>query len=140
MIKSRIANAGLVLTASLFVIAAVSGRTPPSQTTQEIYTLDRRISAVEQRIYGIESNINRLQQASAIHSTPSEPTHDPELTELRLQMDQLRQRINQIECGLVKLDERTLPKGKSAVPASGRPKDPCRTEPDTPVQLPSRPN
>jgi len=105
---------------------------------QDLMSLDRRISAFEQRLYIMESHINQLQQqVQYVQRQPATSnTRDPEVERLRLELNLLQSRLTEVECGLVKLDERTLP----AAARTTRPKttDPCRSQPNMPVQLSSR--
>ena len=110
---------------------------------QDVITLDRRISMLEQRLTSIDSRISMLEQQSILssRSTPSVSRRDPEIDLLRRQVEILQRQINELGCGLVKLDERTLPasarerRRRAGVPNT----DPCRLEPETPLQLPTRP-
>src|SRR5262249_51568492 len=108
---------------------------------QDTFNLERRISAVEQRLYGIESNISRLEQQlyTSQRSTPSPVSpqlqRDPEVTLLRNELELLKGRVRELECGVVHLDERTLPASKRHAAS----KDVCRQNFDAPVQLSMRP-
>jgi hypothetical protein len=143
----RIIRALSILTICLAVAAVVIARRGESPTkaeamaAQDAMGLDRRISSLEQRLYSIESNINQLQQRiiSSQRSTSTPYTRDPEVDRLRLELETLQQRIREVECGVVKLDERTLPANarESRRPAT-KSVDPCRQQPETPVQLTSR--
>jgi cell division protein FtsB len=115
---------------------------PVTVGAQDVMILDRRIGALEQRLYSIESNIGRLQQQAigSMHSTPSQTGHDPELDRLRSEVELLNARVRELECGVVHLDERTLSAtAKEARNRAGaQSKDPCRLNPETPVRLSSR--
>ena len=114
--------------------------------TQDVMTLDRRISTLEQRLFMMESTIGQLRQeiqyvarqpATAAPTVSAPPSRDIESERLRLEYELLRSRLTEIECGLVRLDERTLPPetraGKSKSP------DPCRALPNTPIMLSTHP-
>ncbi|MFN2491547.1 MAG: hypothetical protein ABR501_01510 [Pyrinomonadaceae bacterium] len=110
---------------------------------QDVRNLDRRITSLEQRLYLIESSINRLEQLAFSQRTPiSQPAvPDPEINVLRGEMRLLQARISEIECGLVKLDERTTSpavrdgrRGEATKTA-----DPCRIAPASPLRLSNRP-
>ena len=113
-----------------------------SEPAQDVIGLDRRISSLEQRLYSIESNINRLQQQAigSMRSAPSQTGRDPEVDRLRSEVELLNARVRELECGVVHLDERTL--SAAAKEARGRAgaqsKDPCWLNPETPVRLSSR--
>lgn len=108
--------------------------------TQDPASLDRRISMLEQRFYTLESSMNRLQQfVASQRSTSSTPdTNDREITLLGQEVQRLQLRLTEIECGLVRLDERTTP---ASARRNGDQKstDPCRLNPGAPLRLSSRP-
>ncbi len=108
--------------------------------TQDPAGLDRRISLLEQRFYSLESSINRLQQVVASQrsagSTPD--TNDREITLLSQELQRLQLRLTEIECGLVRLDERTVP-ASARRPGEPKSTDPCRSSPNTPLRLSARP-
>jgi len=137
--KSHVAL-GMILCAVIVIMANVYPRNRSygleSMAIQDVSSLDRRISLLEQRFYSLESSINRLQQfvvsqGSAVSQTRA---RDLELNQMREEIRKLSQRINEIECGLLKLDERT------AVDRTRKSDgDPCRSNPATPVRLSNRP-
>jgi hypothetical protein len=102
--------------------------------------LDRRISMLEQRFYMLESSINRLQQvvASQRSTGSTADRSDREITLLSQELQRLQLRMTELECGLVKIDERTLP---ASARRSGDQKstDPCRASPNTQLRLSARP-
>jgi hypothetical protein len=106
---------------------------------QDIMSVDRRVSTLEQRIFTIDSNINQLQQQLIMMSRTQaqQSGSGAEVQQLRLELDLLRGHINQIECAIAKLDERTLgsgkPKSRTGV------KDPCRLDPQTPIEMQGHP-
>ena len=106
--------------------------------------LDRRIGQMEQRFYTIETRINRLEQQATLSMRPSttQPNGDnTEVTLLRSEVAALERRLNEIECGLSKVDERTLaPAMRDARRKNGAgATDPCRLNPEAPLRLSSRP-
>jgi len=107
---------------------------------QDPASLDRRISMLEQRFYALESSINRLQQfvssQRSAESSPSSNVSDRELMLLSQDLQRLQLRLTEVECGLVKLDERTVTARRSGEPRST---DPCRANPGTPLRLSARP-
>ncbi|HWN10408.1 MAG TPA: hypothetical protein VNO50_14280 [Pyrinomonadaceae bacterium] len=110
--------------------------------TQDVRSLDRRISLLEQRLYSIESSINRLQQSavSPLSPVPHSSTRDQEIILMRGDMQSLQLRLSEIECGLLKLDERTTVSVSDNRRNAGRkPGDPCRLNPATPLRLSTRP-
>jgi hypothetical protein len=110
---------------------------------QDVRSLDRRISSLEQRLYSIEVSINRLEQSAISQRTPPlQPgARDQEISLMRVEFQRLLLRLGEIECALVKLDERTITStireaGKSA---GAKTADPCRSNPATPLRLSNRP-
>lgn len=115
-----------------------SSAAPQISVTQDIRNLENRINSLEQRFYSMESNINRLQQqiAYAGRSTPSSSSRDPEIDTLRNELEALKARIREVECGVAHIDERTLSAtAKARRRTSDQSKDPCRQSPEEPVQL-----
>jgi len=108
-----------------------------SAEPQDPSSLDRRISLLEQRFYQVESNINRLQTYLASQRPPtSQPsTSDRDVLIIRDEVQRLSLRLGEVECGLLKLDERTATR-RSNSPKSD---DPCRVNVDTPLRLSARP-
>ena len=131
----------IVVTASAY--AARSSFAWESMTAvQDVRSLDRRISSLEQQLYSIQTSINRLEQSSLSQRTPSSQpgARDPELNLLRAEIQTLQLRVSEIECGLVKLDERTTtPAVREARREAAKSADPCRLNPATPLRLPTRP-
>jgi hypothetical protein len=123
----------------------LSGRPSASsgQGTQESVFLNQRLRVLEQRLYTIESSINQLQQAvsSQRASNPPSGGRDPELIGLRSEVDAINRRLIEIECGLVKLDERTsTPATREALKRMGDSgNDRCRLNAADPLRLSSRP-
>jgi hypothetical protein len=106
---------------------------------QDVMSLDRRISSVEQRIYTMESNINQIRQQVSLYqrpqTLPNQP--DPAVDRLRTDIILIQQRLGDLECAVAKLDQRTLPKNE-AEKAMAQGSDPCRLEPNTPLHIPVR--
>lgn len=105
---------------------------------QDIMSLDRRINSLEQRLYGIESNISRLQQQVTVssRSTPAPTSRDPEIDQLRIEVETLRGRVRELECGLAQIDERTLSAAAKARRRAGeQAKEPCRLNPEESIPI-----
>ena len=128
----------VVLCAVIGVMASISRGSSASEA-QDVSSLDRRISLLEQRFYSVESSISRLQQYAAAQRPPvSQPsTSDRELSLIREEIQRLNLRMAEIECGLIKLDERTTPAARRN--AAAKSNDPCRQNPDTTVRLSTHP-
>ena len=137
----------VVLCATLGVMVNTSrgnsSPAPEASAIQELSSLDRRLSLLEQRFYNVESSISRLQQYIAAQR-PSVPPpsagpsiSDREISVMREEIQRLNLRIGEIECGLIKLDERTTPATRKN--ATAKANDPCRLTSDAPVRLSTRP-
>jgi len=145
--KERIAI-GLILFAAISLMAGAytsnsSLARGGTHEAQDVMSLDRRISSLEQRLYLIEANINRLQQTSMAQRTqplqPSSP--DPESNLFRAEIQKLQLQVKEIECGLIRLDERTTTPAAREARRSGAaaPTDPCRLNPSAPLRLSLQP-
>jgi peptidoglycan hydrolase CwlO-like protein len=122
---------------SVVIWATFSAGVGSADAVQDVSSLDRRISMLEQRFYSLDSSMNRLQQlvASQRSPAPAPDSRDREINQITEEIQRLQLRLVELQCGLVKLDERT------ATRRSGEPKstDPCRANPDAPLRFSSRP-
>jgi len=101
--------------------------------------LSRRVDMLEQRLYSLESRISSMPsqvQPSIVSSIPSTTQNDVNF--LRTQLDGMRIRLGEVECGLLKIDERTLPAAQRRN-RTGSSADRCRENFGTPITLSSRP-
>lgn len=133
---SKLAGISIVLCAVIVIITtAYAGNTVQSQ---DVRMLDSRITQLEQRLYSIESRINRLEQFNVTQrsASPTPSTRDPELNVISDQIQNLTLRVSETECGLLKLDERTATTRKGP---GTRPSDPCRVNAAAPLRLSTRP-
>jgi hypothetical protein len=120
--------------ATVIVINMVRGAS--GAEPQDPAGLDRRISMLEQRFYRLETSVSRLEQyASSQRSTGS--SSDRGVDQLSQEVQRLQLRLNEVECGLLKLDERTGAGNRRS--GEARPADPCRQNTGLPLRLPSRP-
>ena len=117
-----------VLGLALLTISA----TPP----QDSIRLESRINQLETRLYNIEANIRTLEQQSRIAGASQRGLSQDDLVRLRADIQTLQLRLQEDECALARLDERTLSPAMRRKPA-GR-TDPCRANPDAPLQLSNR--
>ena len=138
-VQNRFQLVAIVVLAS--VVGVMLGRGVSGAETQDPASLDRRISMLEQRFYTLETSMNRLQQVmtSQRSTGSSSSVTDQEVDQLQAEVQRLQLRLNEVECGLVKLDERTTATGANRRDGEPRPADPCRQNPSTPLRLPSRP-
>jgi hypothetical protein len=122
--------------------------TPVSAQTDVM--LERRLSQVEQRFYYIESRLNQIENQSRYPGiVPGTSSTNPvqlgqirtELDTLRTQIDSLRSRVGEVECGLLRLDERTLsqPARDARRRSAAGANEPCRTDTAAPLKLSVRP-
>lgn len=116
-----------VLGLALLTISA----TPP----QDGIRLESRINQLETRLYSIEASIRTLEQQSRIAGASQRGLSQDDLVRLRADIQTLQLRLQEDECALARLDERTL--SPALRRKSGRP-DPCRANPDAPLQLSNR--
>src|SRR5262245_7766916 len=103
--------------------------------------LDHRINSLEQRLNLLDSTVRTLQQqAYSQSSTTAQPGRDPEVSLLRSEVELLKGRLRELECGIAHLDERTLSSSaKAARKSAGQQSaDPCRLNPETPVEFSPR--
>jgi hypothetical protein len=138
-----LAALALAATAAAYASRPAARAVAPEPAAQDVIGLERRISLVEQRLNSIELSVNRLEQQSRL-STPAPSTtqsvRDTELELLRSEVELLQRRMAEDECGLVRLDERTLAQSvreERRKNAAGR-EDPCRLNADAPLRLSAR--
>ena len=112
--------------------------------------LQQRINQVEQRFYYIESRLNQLESQSRYSGTLSGSSTSnqnqfnqmrTEMDSMRLAVESLRTRLGEVECGLLKIDERTLAPAVRQARRQSVPNvlEPCRNDISSPVKLSSRP-
>lgn len=151
-IKDRQIALSMILCAAVCVLASAypgsSEELPGSSElegpaeTQDVRSLDRRMTLLEQRLYSIETSINRLEQSAVSQRRPTvdQGARDQEISQLRAEYQRLLLRLDEIECGLVKLDERTKASAvRDARRTVAKTTDPCRIGPATPLRLSNRP-
>lgn len=120
--------------------AAIGVEATPA-VPQDLTRIESRLSQMEQRFYSIEASIRGLEQQSRVSNNATRAERDPEVGLLRAEVESLRRRLAEIECGLVRVDERTLtPAAKEARRNSaGGAGDPCRLNTGAPLRLSTRP-
>lgn len=106
-----------------------------SATPQDAIRLENRINQMETRLYSIEASIRTLEQQSRMAGTGQRGLSSEDVARLRAEIQTLQLRLSEDECALARLDERTL--SPALRRKSGR-TDPCRANPDAPLQLPDR--
>ncbi|MFN6962922.1 MAG: hypothetical protein ACK4S4_04060 [Pyrinomonadaceae bacterium] len=145
--------AAAVVAAAAFLFGGMSefsgGQLTTAVSAQNDTYLQRRIDQIEQRFYMLESRLNSVEQQSRFPGTTigSGSRVDSELSTmrtqldlLRLQLDDLRLRVGEIECGLAKIDERTLTPAarEQRRRAAADSTEPCRANPNAPVKFSAR--
>ncbi|HEY8562526.1 MAG TPA: hypothetical protein VIL74_19260 [Pyrinomonadaceae bacterium] len=124
----------------LFLPGAARFATPVA--AQQDPFLSQRLSQIESAVSRVETRLNRLESESRL-SAIAPRAADRDETAVRLlqsQLDVLQSRLAAIECGLVKLDERTLSAAarqarKNSAPLGDR----CRLDAGAPLQIVARP-
>lgn len=145
VLVSIVVCGGIAVAARGYTAKSSTDSTPP--VAQDAGFLDRRISTLEQRFYSMESRMSRLEQQMSIAQravpapTSGQNTRDHEIDLLRNEAELLKVRVGELECGILRLDERTLPENaKEARRRVGaQPTDPCRANTQAPVKLSMRP-
>ena len=127
----------IAIVVGALVWASASAGADPAQ---DVNSLDRRISMLEQRFYSLDSSMSRLQQLvasqrSTAPATSSSDSNDREISQLSEEIQRLQLRMVELQCGLIKLDERTATRRTGEAKST----DPCRANPDVPLRLSSRP-
>lgn len=134
----------IIAMVALFINAGDRGASLPHANSaveaQDLTGLERRISLLEQRFYTVETSINRLEQQTRLApGTTSSTERTVEINLLRSEIETLQRRLAEAECGLLKLDERTLTPAAREARRRTANTDPCRLSPDSPVKLSTRP-
>lgn len=104
---------------------------------QDVLRLETRLNQMEQRFYTLESNVRNLEQQARISSGGLRSGSDNEVRLLRSEIDLLQRRLTDVECGLAKVDERTLTPAMRATRRRAAGDDPCRLNFDAPLRLPA---
>lgn len=144
-IWSAARNIATVLGLAMLVYNGLSGifgssGAVPAHAQQTDPFLSRRVDMLEQRLYSIESRLNQVSMQS--HPTvvpPLSSTTQNDIDFLRTNVDSLRVRVGEVECGLLKVDERTLPAAQRRSGRQGNSSDRCRENYATPITLSARP-
>lgn len=133
--------AGVAVLALLMVVRlsrAESGSPAPAQ--QDVLRLETRINQLEQRLYSIEASVRTVETQSRVGSVAGRNVTQQDVQLLTSTIQALQLRLQEDECALAKLDERTLSPAmrQSRQRSSGVRTDPCRLSADTPLRLPER--
>lgn len=143
-------NTGLLIAAvGAFIFwglaAMVGDRLFPVVSAQQTDPfVSRRVDQLEQRFYQLESKIDRVEQEARrpAVSTPSiTGGNDAEMRLLRSELDSMRLRLGEAECGLLHVDERTLTLAARAArkKALAGGTENCRSNSSSAIELSARP-
>ena len=120
-------------------LAAFAGThvAPVPLTQQDVIRLETRLNQMEQRFYTLESSVRSLEQQSRVSGGGLRNGSDDEVRLLRSEIDLLQRRLTDVECGLAKVDERTLTPATRATRRRVAGDDPCRLNFDSPLRIPA---
>jgi hypothetical protein len=101
---------------------------------QDVMRLDNRITQLEQRLFSMETTLRNLDQQARLSNVPSRGVSQDQLARLLSDINTLQQRVTNLDCGVAKLDERTLTQQrrverKRTVGST----DPCRLNFESPL-------
>jgi predicted nucleic acid-binding Zn-ribbon protein len=143
MIHKNFDFRSIVLAAVIIVVGICVIRvTSPGKTTtpaqQDVIRLESRITQLEQRLYSIESSVRTVEQQSRLGTLSSRTVSQDEMNLLRSEVQRIGQRLEDDECGLAKLDERTLSpqQRQTRRRTTTSITEQCRASADTPLRLP----
>ena len=127
----------LVCVGVFLVVGVIKARsTAGPDPQQDVIRLESRLTQLEQRLYTIETSVRTLEQQSRLANVSSRAVSAEDLLRLQSEIQTLQRRIIDDECGLAKLDERTLtPAMRRRAGASSN--DPCRNNYESPLRLPA---
>ena len=140
-LSRRILVFGSIATIALIVVfgvTAITGAGSEVTAQQDVMRLDNRITQLEQRLFSIENNLRNLEQQVRLSSVPARGANQDELGRLRSDLELLQRRVTDHDCGLAKLDERTLTPQRRVERrrlGSGD-TDACRLNFETPLRVP----
>jgi hypothetical protein len=125
-----VVGAGLL---TVFRMSSAAKTGPEPQ--QDVIRLENRMTQLEQRLYSIDNSLRTLEQ-SRLTGANARGVSQEDLARLQLEVQLLQRRLADHECALAKLDERTLSPNLRRKPGA-RNSDPCRSNFDQPLQLPT---
>ena len=128
---------GVLVVVSVIQISLASGHSVGPDPQQDVIRLESRLTQLEQRLYAIETSVRTLEQQSRLGSMSSRAIGPEDLIRLQSDMQVLQRRIIDDECGLAKLDERTLSTAMREARRKSGAGDPCRNNYESPLRLPA---
>lgn len=121
---------------AIFRISLAAGNEVGPAPQQDIIRLEHRLTQLEQRLFTMENNLRFLEQQWRTSGAGAARSVSPDdFARLRLEVNALEQRLAEHECGLAKLDERTLSPAMRAARQKAMGSDLCRQNVDTPLQF-----
>jgi len=127
---------GFVAAATGLISYASTSPPPVPLTQQDVIRLETRLNQMEQRFYTLESSVRSLEQQARASGGGLRNGGDDEVRLLRSEIDLLQRRLTDVECGLAKVDERTLTPAMRATRKRAAGDDPCRLNFDSPLRVP----
>jgi predicted RNase H-like nuclease (RuvC/YqgF family) len=126
-----------VLVFGLVLVARTEAGPTPQQ---DVIRLDSRVSQLEQRLYTIENSLRTLEQQSrmSMGGVRGAAVTPEDIAALRSEIQTLQVRLMEDECGIAKLDERTLTPAARDARRKAVGNDPCRLNFELPLRPPSR--
>jgi hypothetical protein len=135
--KSRWWLPGLVTLVAITLFRITStAETNATLPQQDVIRLENRLTQVEQRIYSIETSVRTLEQQSRLSVGSSRTVTPEEVAQMHSEIQALQRRLIDDECGLAKLDERTLTPERRR--RAGATSDPCRLNFEAPLRITDR--
>lgn len=139
-----IAIAGAAVGIYIAITSVFCGESIPIVNAQTDMYLSRRIDQIEQRFNYIESRLGQIESQSRMTTVVPRPfpnSNDQDVQFLRAQIDGLRLRLGEVECGLLRVDERTLSTAQRAARrrAAQGSSEKCRENSGSAVELSARP-
>jgi hypothetical protein len=128
---------GVLVVVSVIKISSAAGRNVGPDPQQDVIRLESRLTQLEQRLYAIETSVRTLEQQSRLGSMSSRAISPEDLLRLQSDIQTLQRRIIDDECGLAKLDERTLTTAMRDARRKSGISDPCRNNYESPLRLPN---
>jgi uncharacterized protein YlxW (UPF0749 family) len=123
-----------VVAALSFVTLAKNDEAVPT-SQQDLLRVETRLNQLEQRVYTIETSIRTLEQQARLSNTSPRSGNDDEIRLVRSEVDLLQRRLEDVECGLAKVDERTLSPAMRVTRRRPGTNDPCRANFETPISI-----
>lgn len=126
---------GALVVVAVFRISLAAGSEVGSTPQQDIIRLEHRLTQLEQRLFTMENNLRFIEQQWRMGGGGARSVSPDDFARLRLEVNAFEQRLAEHECGLAKLDERTLSPAMREARRKAMGNDLCRQNIDTPLQF-----